>query len=533
MQKALDGRWSWRRNVRSTRLAALCVLFTLACEADQAKQGVVPDASDATPDASATPTKDDCTGHGDCVALHGAHWICRPDRQCVSLLSPECTQVRGNDTSDDAVIVGALANEGTPLFGVADLARSDFEQTVGGFPVRGETKPRPFVLVGCQYPVGGDPLPAARYLVETIGVSAIVGGQGSQPTIAIAQVVTIPAGVLLISSLAQSDLITNLDDHDLVFRTSPTSKGMAPMLSKMITSVEATVREARSLDKVKVALVWPRDAFGLALSAAARPLLKFNGGLSIEQNETNGDFLEVSYDAMSSDFEVEPARRVREFGASIVISLSSAEQRAFQAIEETWPDDQAPFHLIVSGFAPETGKFVATRPDSLRRRLRFLFALDPSRPLYAPYLARVEGAFGPSQALVTTPAAYDATYALAFGIIAADEKRPSGAAIARGIRRLVGPGESIDAVPDAIARGVENLQMGKSIDLDGTSGPLDFDDHGDVVVDSSVYCLIRDKEGGDVSLVFSGQVYRAKTGAFEGAPDRCDGGGVGGPTMRP
>ncbi len=518
MQKALD-RWPcWRINTKSVRLAAVCMLFTVACEADKAKRGAVPDEPDE-PDAT---TKRECAGHSDCVALHGAHWICRPDRQCVSLLSPECTQVRGDDTSDEAVIVGALANEGTPQFGAAELARSDFERAVGGLPARGETKPRPFVLVGCQYPFGGSPLPAARYLVETIGVPAILGGQGSQPTVEIAQAVTIPAGALLISALAQSDLITSLDDDDLVFRTAPTTKAMAPMVAKLVTSLEATARASRSLDKVKVAVVWPRDAYGLALSGATRPLLKFNDGLSVQENEANGDFLEIPYDAMSPDFALEPARRVREFGASIVISLSPSEQGVFQAIEETWPDDQAPFHLITGGFVPETLKFVASRPDSLRSRVQFAFALDPSRPLYEPYLARVEAEFGPSPALVTTPAAYDATYALALAIIAADERRPSGAAIARGLRRLSGPGEPIHVLPDQIARGVKLLHLGQRIDLDGTSGPLDFDDRGDVATDNSVYCMIRDGDGSHISLVFSGQVYRAKTGALEGAPDRCN-----------
>lgn len=514
MQNVQDVFLFGRRNFQIWGIAAICGLFALACGADPAKR-IAPDEVDAG-------TKDECTGHKDCVALHGAHWICRPDRTCVSLLSAECTQVRGDDTNDEALIVGALANEGTPLFGAVDLARSDFESKVGGIPLRGETKPRPFVLVGCQYPVMGDPLPAARYLVETIGVPAIIGGQGSQPTIAIAQNVTIPAGVLLLSTLAQSDLITDLDDNDLVFRTSPTTTAMAPMLAKLLPGVETAVRASRSLENVKVALLWPRDAFGLALSAATLPLLKFNDGQSVEQNDANGNFLGVSYDWMTSDFEVEVARRVREFGASIVISLSVAEQRGFQAIEETWPDDQAPFHVIASGFAPETAKFVDSRSDSLRKRTLFAFALDPSRPLYERYLKRVELEFGPSLALITTPGTYDAAYSLAYAMIAANEARPSGAAIARGLRHLVGPGQGSDLVPEDIARGVEQLHMGKRIDIEGASGPLDFDAHGDVLADSSVYCLVRETEQAPISLVFSGQVYRAKTDSLEGERSRCE-----------
>src|SRR5262252_7553939 len=50
---------------------------------------------------------EDCTKK--CAAANGQHFVCRKsDQACVSLLSEHCTEVFGDDTTDDAVILGAM-----------------------------------------------------------------------------------------------------------------------------------------------------------------------------------------------------------------------------------------------------------------------------------------------------------------------------------------------------------------------------------------------------------------------------------------
>jgi hypothetical protein len=44
-----------------------------------------------------------------------------------------------------------------------------------------------------------------------------------------------------------------------------------------------------------------------------------------------------------------------------------------------------------------------------------------------------------------------------------------------------GAGTAVVVGPNNISAGVTTLQMGGTINLVGTSGPIDFDDHGDVV----------------------------------------------------
>ena len=61
----------------------------------------------------------------------------------------------------------------------------------------------------------------ARKLVTTDRVAAIVGSLASGVTIPVAQSVTIPNNIILISPASTSPAITALADNDLVFRTTP------------------------------------------------------------------------------------------------------------------------------------------------------------------------------------------------------------------------------------------------------------------------------------------------------------------------
>ncbi len=468
-------------------------------------------------------TDGQCSTHQDCVEQHDDHWICRrPERTCVSLLSPECKVVRGDDTRDDAVFVGVLSPAGGmgQFVGAADLVREDFTRTVGGLPLAGRDEARAFVLIGCGFEFNGDPLPAARHLVETVGVPAIVGPASSSDTISVAQSVAIPRGVLVITPFAQSDLLTDLADDDLVFRTAPRTSLGAPMFAAIVSDEEATVRSERSLEKIKVALVAPRNAYGIALGAATTELLRFNGGRTADQNEQDGQFLSVSYDPSAEDFERDLAERVVvDFTPDIVVMLAAYDIRPLRAIEQAWPSDgKAPpyYAADAGGAAPEALAFVGSRPSSLRTRIRIANFFDPERRLYQQYTARIARAFGDSPLLKGASVVYDAVYALAYGIVAAGDAPLTGSAISDGMRRLVGSGETVDVLPEHIERAIELLQSDEDVDLEGASGPLDFDEHGDVTADGSIGCLVRNEETQEISPVFAGQIFRAATNTLEG-----------------
>ena len=92
---------------------------------------------------------------------------------------------------------------------------------------------------------------AASALISEHGVPAIIGAASSGVTMAIAEAVTIPNGVLQISPSSSSSLITTLDDDDLTFRTTFSDRHSGSSCggvgTKLGDRVATTLREQRVL----------------------------------------------------------------------------------------------------------------------------------------------------------------------------------------------------------------------------------------------------------------------------------------------
>jgi ABC-type branched-subunit amino acid transport system substrate-binding protein len=78
--------------------------------------------------------------------------------------------------------------------------------------------------------------------------------------------------------------------------------------------------------------------------------------------------------------------------------------------------------------------------------------------------------------------AYDAFYTAAFASLSLASDKRSGKNIVANLGRVSDhSGTTVVVGPNNISAGVTTLQMGGTIDLVGTSGPIDFDEHGDVI----------------------------------------------------
>src|SRR6185503_12008536 len=75
---------------------------------------------------------------------------------------------------------------------------------------------------------------AANRLVNTERVVALVGAMCSGVTIATANTVAVPAGVVMISPSATSPAVTTLNDRDLVFRTAPSDAFQGEVMARLL-----------------------------------------------------------------------------------------------------------------------------------------------------------------------------------------------------------------------------------------------------------------------------------------------------------
>jgi branched-chain amino acid transport system substrate-binding protein len=107
---------------------------------------------------------------------------------------------------------------------------------------------------------------------------------------------------------------------------------------------------------------------------------------------------------------------------------------------------------------------------------------------------------------------------IAYGIAANGSNPITGVNIAKGLTKLVGGTEKIDVGPARLGAGVAALSGGGSVDLNGTSGPLDFDPStGEARSDIAVWCLRVDPN--TTNIVYgdaTGQTYNATENKLNG-----------------
>ncbi len=112
---------------------------------------------------------------------------------------------------------------------------------------------------------------------------------------------------------------------------------------------------------------------------------------------------------------------------------------------------------------------------------------------------------------------YDAVYLLAYATYAIGDLPVTGASLSRAFARLVPPGTPIDVGLTSLFEAHRVLRAGGTIDVTGTTGPLDFDlARGEAPVDLVILCVGAGASGKGVEAVESGIVYRAATGKLEG-----------------
>ncbi|SFL48157.1 ABC transporter substrate-binding protein [Halanaerobium salsuginis] len=109
----------------------------------------------------------------------------------------------------------------------------------------------------------------AQKLVSVSGVNAIVGALSSGVTIPVAESVTVPGEVVLISPASTSPILTTLDDNGYVFRTVP---------SDSLQGVVAANLASNRLDYDKLAIIYVNNDYGQGLNDAIVEQFEKNGG---------------------------------------------------------------------------------------------------------------------------------------------------------------------------------------------------------------------------------------------------------------
>lgn len=296
---------------------------------------------------------------------------------------------------------------------------------------------------------------AVTKLINVSNVSAIIGPVCSGATIAQAESVSIPAGVVTLSVSASSPAISTMEDGtDLVFRSAASDAYQGVALANL----------AREAGMDEIAVSYANDDYNAAIAAVFAEAFAAAGG-TVTANEAH-EPSKASYrsEVATLGATSDNLALFAYYGSGgITLMRNALETAAFDTF--IGADGMLSDELIEQIGAENLGNATFTTSAS-----------DDSTPSFGAWKVLADEAGVPASDPFV-PNGYDATFMMALAIEKAgtDDR----AAIADALRSIASaPGEVI--LPGEWAKAKEILAAGGDINYEGAAGNQDFDANGDV-----------------------------------------------------
>ncbi len=363
-------------------------------------------------------------------------------------------------------LTGGLAPYGPPIQHGSELAVEQINEAGGIMGRKLELIVRDS---GTAPAVGRD---AAAKLVEIDGVPALIGALSSGVTLASSSV-TIANEVVQISPASTSAAITDLEDNDFIFRTvvSDAFQGV----------VQADL--ALDLGYETVSVIYVNNAYGKGLALVFQKNFEAKGGKVLAM---------VPYEEGKPSYrsEVEQVMTGNPDALNVIAYPVDGNKQLVHAIEQGY---QGKF-LLCDGMK---GEAVAAGPASEFLEGSFGTAAGPLEVAVAEqFTSDFNQRFEPS----TVPynrEAYDAAVLIALTMYKTGSsffdmsRAEQGRAIRDNLRAVANPpGEEVTY--GELEKAFDLLTEGKEINYQGVSGPIEFDENGDMSVGAIEIWVIKD-----------------------------------------
>jgi branched-chain amino acid transport system substrate-binding protein len=427
----------------------------------------------------------DCETNLECRDAFGIGSVCNADGLCEKAeLSPRCTQtdppglLSDPDANRDRIVFGNLMDRSVATHVARERsAQLAYDQVNEEEGVDG----RQFGAVFCTIEESDEfdglsreeaAKASAEFLVDVVGVPAIVGPAASTDTQAVFQDVGAD-GVLVISPSATSPALTQLDPPEvsneapgLLWRTAPSDA----LQGVVIAADMLDPGEGREFPVGRVAVIHEVGAYGDGLYEVFSRAFTAAGGEPPDEHPFEG---EGQLTDAIADVGADPDT-IEVLFISAQASLIAAFLESAAALESY---DNKTIFLTDAAANPDVLKDIdsalATRVRGTRPA-----PLDPARDLvYSSFIAAYTAAYRDDvQAYSFAANAYDAAWLLIYGATWAllREDGLSGRNIARGLRH-VSSGQNIEVRPTGWVSVLQAFRQGQSVDVTGASGELDYD----------------------------------------------------------
>lgn len=292
---------------------------------------------------------------------------------------------------------------------------------------------------------------AAERLVTVEKVVAMVGADCSGVTVAVANNVTVPKGIVMVSQSATSPAITDLKDDGYLFRTAPSDARAGVVLSEVLLE--------RGLKSV--AVTYSNSDYGKGMAEAFSKSYEGAGGkitLSDPHEDGKGDYA-AEVGVLSSA------------GGDALVVFGYADQGGLGILRSATESDAFPVYVLGDGM--------------YREQLAESVGADLDGSIGIVPWAEGEGAdaFSAESAkagLATSGSYRRESYDAAALLILAMQKagKTDGASIRDAMKDVANaPGEKI--LPGQLGKALEILQAGGDVDYVGATN-VEFLDSGDV-----------------------------------------------------
>lgn len=309
---------------------------------------------------------------------------------------------------------------------------------------------------------------AAKKLVDIDHVVAIIGALSSGVTLAVAESVTIPNEVILISPASTNPLMTDLPadrGKDFLFRTCPSD------------ALQGVVAGKKAAEFIKTASVlYVNNAYGQGLAEVFKKAFEANGGKVLAM---------VPHDEKAAESYTAELRKALAGNPDALAAYSYPEHAKVYLKESVeffnygtffFCDGTKSLDIIESLGADIVEGQLGTAPGAAGGK-----SLDFFNAAY-------EAEFGERPPLPFITNAYDGMAVVGLAAYAAIQKGldPTAPNIRDHLRDVANPpGEVI--FPGEFEKAFDLLEKGEAINYEGAAGSVDFDKGGDVVTPIEIF----------------------------------------------
>lgn len=468
-----------------------------------------------------------CQTNAECNAALSAPARCANNR-CIALTNANCTSVTGDPTAPDAMFVGVM----TPLSGVngqfglnqaavITTAAAEWNASIGKTP-----NTHPVVTINCDELA--DPGGTATFLATRVGVSVIFGpiydGDFAK---------AVPAanlnGTILAGGRADDPTILKLPGvGKTIWSWAPNRAIQARMLNNLITTIAASVRTTQAIPggtdlRLALLVATGEDTSSANFAAAIEPTLMFNGK-SATANGANYKRADVPFSFSTANKYADALAALVAAKPDLVIVTQEYDLAALAlAISNGWSGAPFPRWVFLRD-DPAADSQVFAKNQRLAGQLDIL---TWSRSVREQQNAATF-AVGYRSATSADPAPssesfYDAFYSSAYaiqGVVAGGGSLATldPGAFTGALLGLNAPGSSLDVgpgggSPNNIATALTALAAKSDLDLEGASGPLEFDKaSGSPIQNAELRCI----KTGASTVTASGTTFDGKSGTGTG-----------------